>query len=111
MTPEYEAAEQARLAHVSYISFPFNRSRNRKHYRAVFSASDRVLESSQSCCLIHYRNGKDRSCFVCSAVLRLQHKFDHRSASKILKTHYGTDDQPLFKYDAPLQASREWFEL
>jgi len=41
----------------------------------------------------------------------LQHKFDHRSAIKILKARCGTDGRPLFKYDAQLQASREWFEL
>ena len=80
VTEEYNAALEARLTDVCYCCFPVNNGGARQHYQAVFDAMDHVLASSKGCLLIHGRNGKDRSPFLCYAYLRLRHKFDHLSS-------------------------------
>ena len=70
-TCEWNAAREHRCNRISYLDWPINLVSQRAYWREVFALLSDALGTSGSAVLVHCRNGKDRSCFLVYASLRM----------------------------------------
>ena len=69
-----------------------------------------ALEDENNTILVHCVNGKDHSCFVVYAFLRLKYEMNHAAALECVQQRKDTDGRPLFELDQQRSDLVEWVE-
>jgi hypothetical protein len=110
LVPAWEAAQKHRWKTFSYLDWPINSAAQRCYWREVFALLSDTLGSSRNAVLVHCRNGKDRSCFLVYAFLRLQHGLNHASALSCVSQRIDVRGYPLFDYASQNNQLLEWVD-
>ena len=99
-TPEFAAFRDSRFREsrrMRYYNYPIRETAQQARYPAVFRAMEEVLASSTKT----RKNGKDRSCFLVYAFLRLWHL-------QILNARCDANQRPLFCYEKQTPECVDW---
>ena len=80
------------------------------YWREVFFMIADALEDEKNAILVHCVNGKDRSCFVVYAFLRLKYEMDHAAALECVHQRKDQNGRPLFDLSRQRGDLVDWVE-
>ena len=105
---EWTIAHDTRFSHISYLDWAINWESQHVYWREVFFLIADALEDPNNAVLVHCLNGKDRSCFVVYAFLRLKYEMDHVAALQCVYQRQDRNGLPLFDINRQRGDLMEW---